>query len=223
MPTAGGLGHSHAVRALQVLADLCMLHASIASIPSARRLMMRGAVSEARKGHSSAAIAQLGTGLRLSIAGPKVNVFPFCIAKQTLRDNGTVSESDAGQPLPVHPCHVRPRCPQLTALRHRNNRRWSWPGHLRKQSPVATLPTLTCVACIVFSSFSLHRSWASGPLPPALPMAARAAWKSFGVSAFGGMISGSPGAPFSSLGLLLFLSIFLCKGKERGYFSLGAR
>lgn len=32
------------------------------------------------------------------------------------------------------------------------------------------------------------------------------------MSAFGGMISESPGAPFSSLGLLLFFSIFLQQG-----------
>lgn len=82
-----------------------------------------------------------------------------------------------------------------------------------KQSQFTILPALTCVACIAFSSFSLHRSWASGPLPPILPVAARAAWKSFGVSAFGGMISGSLGAPFSSLGLLLVFSIFLEQGK----------
>lgn len=81
-----------------------------------------------------------------------------------------------------------------------------------KQSQTAILPALTCIA---FSSFSLHRSCASGLLPPILPVAARAAWKSFGVSAFGGMIRGSPGALFSSLGLLLFFSIFLQQGKGK--------
>lgn len=72
---------------------------------------------------------------------------------------------------------------------------------------------LTCASCIALSSLSLQRSRPRAPLPPILPVAARAALNSFGVSAFGGMISGSPGPPFSSLGLLLLFSIFLQHGK----------
>lgn len=164
------------------------------------------------------AIAQLQIRLRPSSDRQKYNVFPFCIAKQTPvghwhSPNGPVQ--DVGSPLPVCPCFDRPQCPEITLLRHLNHSRagggeQTW--HLRKQSQIATLPVLTCASCIAFSSFSLQRSRSSGPLPPMLPVAARAALKSFGVSAFGGMISGSPGPPFSSLGLLLFFSIFLQHG-----------
>lgn len=62
------------------------------------------------------------------------------------------------------------------------------------------------------SSLSLALRWASlpplAPLPPIFPAAARAALKSFGVPARGGRMS----TLFSSLGLLLFLSMRLKEG-----------
>lgn len=119
---------------------------------------------------------------------------------------------DVGSPLAVCPHLDRPQHPELSP-----EPLHSWWGehtwHLRQQSQISRLPVLTCPSCIAFSSLSLQRSRPRAPLPPILPVAARAALNSFGVSALGGMISGSAGPPFSSLGLLLLFSIFLQHGK----------